>query len=162
MPPVNKLSPSGFADRRRVAATMVVLASAGLVFTTVRTKVQHAAEAVRKLIPATSQTRSPASLLPFLIRTLNAANARMQSASLRADDVCHTHFHADYMGDMAVVWGSNFKARTGLLCNSAILPTNDRPPAGGIAPLRTRPVAGILNSARSDPPDAFVTENSIR
>lgn len=31
--------------------------------------------------------------------------------SLRADDVCHTHYHADYMGDMAVVWGSKFIVR---------------------------------------------------
>ena len=33
-----------------------------------------------------------------------------------APDACHTHRHADYQGDMAVVWGMQFKVG---LCNAA-------------------------------------------
>lgn len=39
-------SASVFADRKKVASLMVVLASAGLVFTTIRGKVQHLTETV--------------------------------------------------------------------------------------------------------------------
>jgi hypothetical protein len=34
-------------------------------------------------------------------------------------DVCHTHLHADYAGDMAVVWGMNFRVDSAAACCDA-------------------------------------------
>lgn len=36
-------------------------------------------------------------------------------------DVCHTHVHADYQGDMAVVWGMNFVVPSAQACCDACI-----------------------------------------
>jgi hypothetical protein len=36
-----------------------------------------------------------------------------------AQEVCHTHLHADYAGDMAVVWGMNFRVDSAAACCEA-------------------------------------------
>jgi hypothetical protein len=54
----------------------------------------------------------------------DAAGAAAVVAVRRMDgpargDVCHTHLHADYAGDMAVVWGMNFRVDSAAACCDA-------------------------------------------
>ena len=54
---------------------------------------------------------------------VHVAPAEPESASAQEapapPDACHTHRHADYQGDMAVVWGMNFKVNTSAECCAA-------------------------------------------
>ena len=50
---------------------------------------------------------------------LHSAPPLSPSPGAPARDVCHTHAHADYTGDMAVVWGMNFLVPSAQACCDA-------------------------------------------